>query len=60
MAMNKLGKFFTPWTVPRDVWQTALHPDVSGIAVDVQLVGMDHGHCWWDGTGRDGPWPLRN
>ena len=35
VAMNNLGKFFPPWTVPRDVWQTALHPDVSDIAVDV-------------------------
>ena len=37
VAMNNLGKFFPPWTVPRDVWERALRPDVSGIAVDVQL-----------------------
>ena len=29
--------FFPPWTVSRDVWQMALRPDVSGIAVDAQL-----------------------
>ena len=40
VAMNNLGKFFPPGTVPRDVWQTALHPDVSGIAVDVRLCFM--------------------
>ena len=26
-----------PWTVTRDVWQVALRPDVSGIAVDARL-----------------------
>ena len=29
--------FSLPWTVPRDFWQTALHLDVSGVAVDVRL-----------------------
>ena len=37
VAMKKLGKFFPPWTVSRDLWQTALRPDVSGIAVNVRL-----------------------
>ena len=37
VAMNNLGKFFPPWTVPRDVWQMALCPDVSGVAVDIRL-----------------------
>ena len=37
VAMKNLGKFFPPWTVSRDSWQTALRPDVSGIAVDVRL-----------------------
>ena len=37
VAMNNLGKFFSPCTVPRDFWQTALRPDVSGMAVDVRL-----------------------
>ena len=29
-------KFFPPWTVPRDLWQTAFRPDVSGVVVDVR------------------------
>ena len=37
VAMRNLGKFFPPWTVSRELWQTALHPDVSSIAVDVWL-----------------------
>ena len=37
VAMNNMGKFFPPWTVSRDLRQTALRPDVSGIAVDVRL-----------------------
>ena len=44
VSMNNLGKFFPPWTVPRDVWQTALRPDVSGIAVDVHL--FHEAGCW--------------
>ena len=36
-ALNNVAKFFPPWTVTRDVWQTALRPDVSGIAVDACL-----------------------
>ena len=31
------SQFFPPWTVPRDLWMTALRPDVSGIAVDARL-----------------------
>ena len=37
VAVKNLGKFFPPWSVPRDLWLTALRPDVSGIAVDVRL-----------------------
>ena len=37
VAMNNLGKFFPPWTVPRDVRLTAFGLDVSGVAVDAQL-----------------------
>ena len=36
-SLKNIAKFFPPWTVTRDVWQTALHPDVSGIAVDAHL-----------------------
>ena len=37
VAMNILGKFFPPWTVPQDFWLVALCPDVSGVAVDARL-----------------------
>ena len=41
VAVKNLGKFFPPWTVSwtvsRDIWLTAIRPDVSGIAVDVRL-----------------------
>ena len=37
VGVKNLGKFFPPWTVSRDLWRTALHPDISGIAVDVRL-----------------------
>ena len=37
VALKNIAKFFPPWTVTRDLWQTALQPDVSGIAVDVRL-----------------------
>ena len=37
VALKNMAKFFPPWTVPQDLWQTALRPDVSGIAVDVRL-----------------------
>ena len=36
-ALKYVAKFFPPWTVTRDVWQMALRPDVSGIAVDARL-----------------------
>ena len=36
-ALKNISQFFPPWTVTRDVWQAALHPDVSGIAVDARL-----------------------
>ena len=36
-ALKNVAKFFPPWTVTRSVWQTALRPDVSGIAVDARL-----------------------
>ena len=36
-ALKNVAKFFPPWTVTCSVWQTALRPDVSGIAVDVCL-----------------------
>ena len=36
-ALKNVSKFFSPWTVTRDVWQPALRPDVSGIAVDTRL-----------------------
>ena len=34
LALKNVAKFFPPWTVTRDVWQTALR---SGIAVDARL-----------------------
>ena len=36
-ALKNVAKFFPPWTVTRDAWQTALCPDVSGIAVAARL-----------------------
>ena len=36
-ALENVVNFFPPWTVTRDVWQMAVHPDVSGIAVDPRL-----------------------
>ena len=36
-ALKNLGKFFPPWTVPRDFWLAALRPGVSGMAVDVKF-----------------------
>ena len=36
-ALKNVAKFFPPWTVTRDVWQAAIRPDVSGIAVDARL-----------------------
>ena len=37
VALKNLAKFCPPWTVPRDLWLTALRPGVSGIAVDARL-----------------------
>ena len=36
-APENVVKCFSPWTVTRDVWQTVVRPDVSGIAVDARL-----------------------
>ena len=36
-TLKNVAKFFPAWTVTRDIWQTALCPDVSGIAVDARL-----------------------
>ena len=36
-ALKNVSKYFPPWTVSHNVWQTALRPDVSGIAVDARL-----------------------
>ena len=35
--LKNVAKFFPPWTVSCHVWQTALRPDVSGVAVDARL-----------------------
>ena len=35
--LKNVAKFFPPWTVSHHVWQTALRPDVSGVAVDARL-----------------------
>ena len=37
VATTNVAKFFPPWTVTRDVWLAALHPDVSGVVVDALL-----------------------
>ena len=37
VAFKNIAKLFPPWMVPRDLWQTALRPDVSGIAVYIRL-----------------------
>ena len=34
---TNVARFFLPWTVTRDVWLAALHPEVSGVAVDALL-----------------------
>ena len=36
-ALKNVHKFFPPWMFIRDVWQAALCPEVSGIAVDTRL-----------------------
>ena len=35
--VKNVAKFIPPWTVSRHVWQTALQPNVSGVAVDARL-----------------------
>ena len=35
--LKNVQRFFPPWSVTRDVWQMALRPNVSGIAVDTHL-----------------------
>ena len=42
------GTFPPPWTVTHSAWQTALRPDVSGIAVDACLLRPDVD--WYTGT----------
>ena len=37
LDFDKMSKTFPAWTVTRDVWKAALRPEVSGIAVDVNL-----------------------
>ena len=34
---DHVSKAFPAWTVPRDFWNKALRPEISGIAVDVML-----------------------
>ena len=46
VALKNLAKFFPPWTVPRDLWLMALHPNVSGIAVDARLF-HEAGAVWY-------------
>ena len=43
VALKSLGRFFTPWTVSRDLWQMVLRPDVLGIAVDVSGMAVSRG-----------------
>ena len=37
LDFDKVSKSFPAWTVTRDFWERALEPEVSGIAVDIQL-----------------------
>ena len=37
LNFDKVSKTFPAWTATRDVWKTALKPQMSGIAVDVKL-----------------------
>ena len=49
VATTNVAKFFSPWTVTHDVWHTALHPDVSRVAVDALLfheAGRRLVHCY--------------
>ena len=36
-VLKNVAKLFPLWTVTRSIWQAALRPDVSGVAVDVLL-----------------------
>ena len=40
-ALKNLGKFFPPWTVPRDFWHAALRPGISGMAVSSSFMIRD-------------------
>ena len=37
LDFENVSRSFPPWTVPRDLWEWALRPEVSGIAVDARL-----------------------
>ena len=37
LDFENVSRSFPPWTVPRDLWERALRPEVSGIAVDARL-----------------------
>ena len=37
LDFDKVSKSFPAWTVPRDFWEQALKPEISGIAVDIKL-----------------------
>ena len=37
LDFDKVSKSFPAWTVTRDFWERALKPEISGIAVDIQL-----------------------
>ena len=43
-ARKNVAGLFPPCMVTRDVWQAALRPDVSGIAVDTQLFHVARCH----------------
>ena len=43
--LKNVQRFFPPWMVARDVWQMALRPDVSGIAVDTACCRLVHNYC---------------
>ena len=37
LDFENVSRSFPPWTVPRDLWERALRPEVSGIAVETRL-----------------------
>ena len=55
--LKNVAKFFPPWMVTRDVWQAALRPDVSGIAVDAHASSMRPDVDWYIGTVYKDPFP---